>query len=352
MAEKTLNTRIQLKHDTAENWSKATNFIPKPGEMIIYDADVDYNYSRTKIGDGRTPVETLPFMFHKKEYYGLIEDEGDIISADCLEGTGIKAESYISAYQEGTGAPSPDNIRSIVGWDAITIAHIGKNLLGFNDYDIPTTSGVYADSCTNGVFKREILGTHSTTYVIGTTAMVNIINPNIKAGTYTFTLTQTAGTTLVDPYLEVTLKDGTVVNLQNGVKTTISQEGTITGVRMKSTHFSTQVVIEFVLQLEVGAATGYEPYKGVEALTIELPETVYGGSFDWSTGILTVTHKREAITRMSATHSTAGEGYLAASVAKTDMKSNGRNNGMCETMNPVSSHSGATSNCIVFGANN
>ena len=33
------NTRIQLKHDTETNWNKAVNFIPKAGEMIIYDAD-------------------------------------------------------------------------------------------------------------------------------------------------------------------------------------------------------------------------------------------------------------------------------------------------------------------------
>ena len=37
MAEKQLKTRIQLKIDTEENWSKATNFIPKEGEVIPVD---------------------------------------------------------------------------------------------------------------------------------------------------------------------------------------------------------------------------------------------------------------------------------------------------------------------------
>mgnify|MGYP004629050933 CR=1 FL=1 len=36
---KTLQTRIIHKHDTEENWKKATNFIPKQGELIVYDID-------------------------------------------------------------------------------------------------------------------------------------------------------------------------------------------------------------------------------------------------------------------------------------------------------------------------
>ena len=55
------NTRIQLKHDTETNWNKAVNFIPKAGEMIIYDAD-DTNPVRIKIGDGITVVNSLPFQ--------------------------------------------------------------------------------------------------------------------------------------------------------------------------------------------------------------------------------------------------------------------------------------------------
>lgn len=54
------NTRIQLKHDTEANWLKAINFIPKAGEMIIYDAD-DANPVRIKVGDGTTKVNELPF---------------------------------------------------------------------------------------------------------------------------------------------------------------------------------------------------------------------------------------------------------------------------------------------------
>lgn len=57
MADKTLYTRIAQKTDTSANWAKATNFIPKAGEIIFYS---DLNL--IKIGDGSTTVTSLPFM--------------------------------------------------------------------------------------------------------------------------------------------------------------------------------------------------------------------------------------------------------------------------------------------------
>ena len=61
MAEKIMKTRIIHKHDTEENWNKATNFIPKQGEIIVYDVDATHDYARFKIGDGVTNVNSLLF---------------------------------------------------------------------------------------------------------------------------------------------------------------------------------------------------------------------------------------------------------------------------------------------------
>ena len=62
MATKTFNSRIVHKHDTESNWTKATNFIPKQGEIIVYDIDSNYNYERIKIGDGVSYVNDLTFV--------------------------------------------------------------------------------------------------------------------------------------------------------------------------------------------------------------------------------------------------------------------------------------------------
>lgn len=66
MSEKTLKTRIIHKHDIEDNWLKATSFIPKQGELIIYDIDDAHQYERFKIGDGVKNVNDLPFATDNK----------------------------------------------------------------------------------------------------------------------------------------------------------------------------------------------------------------------------------------------------------------------------------------------
>ena len=48
-----------IKKDTSENWNKAKNFIPKDKEIIIYTDLVPFG---TKIGDGKTKINDLPFI--------------------------------------------------------------------------------------------------------------------------------------------------------------------------------------------------------------------------------------------------------------------------------------------------
>lgn len=210
------------------------------------------------------------------------------ICIDAAARPAVQIVSTINPAQPGTGDPSPDNVRPIPGFDAVTLTRTGKNLLGFREYSVPGT-GVYSDIYANGVFRREVQQTHETSFVIGATALQNIISPHIPAGTYTFTLTHMSGPTFSSPYLEVTLTDGSIVNMASGATTTLPLDGTITGVRASLKQFRSGSVIEFVMQLEAGAGTAYEPYSGV-TLTADLPETVYGGTLDWTTGLLTVTH--------------------------------------------------------------
>ena len=94
--EKKITSRIQQKHDVAANWAKATNFIPKKGEIIIYDAE--YNASgeetqavRFKIGDGSKTVNNLPFA--------AIDYSSDI---EALKQKVANNSTAIGALQENT----------------------------------------------------------------------------------------------------------------------------------------------------------------------------------------------------------------------------------------------------------
>ena len=56
-----LNWRIIHTHDVEENWNKCDTFIPKAGEVIVYDIDATHAYERFKIGDGVKTIKDLPF---------------------------------------------------------------------------------------------------------------------------------------------------------------------------------------------------------------------------------------------------------------------------------------------------
>lgn len=92
MNEKNINTRIQHKHDIEANWLKAINFIPKAGELIIYDRDSTHNYERIKIGNGETLVSALPFY------------------ADNIEGANNTYTATITTTWTGSAAPYSQEI--------------------------------------------------------------------------------------------------------------------------------------------------------------------------------------------------------------------------------------------------
>jgi hypothetical protein len=83
---KTLNARIITKHDTEANWEKALSFIPKLGEIIIYETPLktipnEYDWTsipRMKIGDGQTLINDLLFTteayVQKKSGWDLSEN--------------------------------------------------------------------------------------------------------------------------------------------------------------------------------------------------------------------------------------------------------------------------------------
>lgn len=84
MAEKNINTRIVHKHDTETNWNLATNFIPKQGEIIVYDIDDTHSYPRIKIGDGVTNVNDLPFAIDAK-------NETYVVTVSSIDGVAYTA---------------------------------------------------------------------------------------------------------------------------------------------------------------------------------------------------------------------------------------------------------------------
>lgn len=76
-----LNLRIINTHDTEFNWDLCTTFIPKAGEIIIYDIDDNHVYERFKIGDGIKTVVELPFALDNT-IESILHIENNVIYAD------------------------------------------------------------------------------------------------------------------------------------------------------------------------------------------------------------------------------------------------------------------------------
>ena len=97
MAEKTLNTRIQHKHDTQDNWEKALNFIPMAGEIIVYDADANYSIPRIKMGDGKKLINELLFATNIVEQPNW--DEIDETSPAFIKNKPTKDDALLLAVE-------------------------------------------------------------------------------------------------------------------------------------------------------------------------------------------------------------------------------------------------------------
>lgn len=62
MSEKQISARTQQKIDLTANWEKATNFVPKKGEIIVYSDGGGTGIPKMKVGDGATKVGSLEFI--------------------------------------------------------------------------------------------------------------------------------------------------------------------------------------------------------------------------------------------------------------------------------------------------
>ncbi|MBO5317562.1 MAG: hypothetical protein J6A74_03890 [Oscillospiraceae bacterium] len=204
---------------------------------------------------------------------------GELVACDPVEGYPLKVVSAIEPVQEGSGDPSPDNVRPLTGHTAVRLWRGGKNLIDPVEYmkDVYNTTldgDVFTSDFQNGGLyvntgygnkKTHPKGTYTATffpvtegatcsffvYSAATKAQI-AVKYGLKAGNASFTFT-------INEEFYLSVGGGKPYGMQS-----------------------------YKLQLEAGSvASEYEPYRG-EEFTMELGQTVYGGSLNWQTGVLTV----------------------------------------------------------------
>lgn len=192
--------------------------------------------------------------------------------------------THVEPVQEGSGDPSPDNVRPISGWDSVSVTCTGKNLFG---------GEALADR-----FESVMTVTRDdearTISFVAKNASGKVFFTDFNPGTrYTIILYGRNGTGVTNTYIRYT--DGTTgkpVFVESGadcyaVYTT--NAGKSVEAFMGSYSNGTTVLYYDMCGIFEGVITeaDFAEYQG-KTLTAELPETVYGGTLDWTTGVLTV----------------------------------------------------------------
>ena len=174
--------------------------------------------------------------------------------------------SHIEPKQEGSGDPSPDNVRPIVGWTEASLTRTGKNLF---DQSAHLTN----DETLNRWYYKTLKMQPNTTYTMS--CDIPTAGKDYVA-LFAFNSGGSADGATNQVYKErpvqiTTLDDG-IIKIQY---------------RKTSADYS---VSWYKYQIELGeTATEYAPYQGNQ-FTAQFGQTIYGGSYDWNAGKLIVTH--------------------------------------------------------------
>lgn len=179
-------------------------------------------------------------------------------------------QSVLLPVQAGSGDPSPDNVRPITGWTGATLTRCGKNLINLTF----AQSGLVIVQNADGT----ITATNNTGgNLSGARCEFTGILP---AGTYTISKNDTSG--------DVFLQQNSSEDYSNNITTHTFDYDGVSYLRILCSNIKDGSSVTYKIQLEVGStATAYEPYQG-NTYAADFGQTVYGGTLDWLTGVLTV----------------------------------------------------------------
>lgn len=201
-----------------------------------------------------------------------LEETGNPVQCYPVVGYPLGVTASWEPVQEGSGEPSPENIRPISGQDAVSVERCGPNLLDITPFTKLTNQGIAYEYVTNG-------GIH-----ISGTATAAVGTPTFAVGH-------------LPPGKYYGLNMGTGVSAflvvrRNGANQWINAKGVfeiLAGdvikywymIAIKGATLDTTVYPYIVPGTT--APTAYAPYIGQTA-ALTLPRTIYGGSVDAVTG--------------------------------------------------------------------
>lgn len=191
-----------------------------------------------------------------------VEKSGNPVQTELVGGLPFdRVKTMLAPIQAGSGDPSPSNIRPISGWTGAKLTRCGKNLMdlsqGYGYDELKPLNAPVGTPITFSLFPTDGASQFNGRIIYEDDTINNfaIIGKNTDNNIWhTYTITP-----------EKHIKEYSMYDVEGGSKRTISKG-----------------------MIEYGStATAYEPYQG-DTFTADFGQTVYGGTLDWNTGVLTV----------------------------------------------------------------
>lgn len=249
----------------------------------------------TNILDLNNRIDALEKSFHELKIWTTAEAKS--VSGNPIiitDGIARKAEGLVVTLepkQSGRGTPSPTNVRPITGLTECVVDRDGKNKLS-NDLDAikaKNVAGTWVDNVYsyNGI--KYTYNDDGTINIDGTlTGVVSTfcIPTNLTAGNYLANGMVLLGANTYMQYQEGSYWSGTVQSADDLPITSNGDSGTLyIYIRVNVSNATVKPMIRLASESDATFA----PYSH-DTATITFGQTVYGGSVDFKTGKVTVTH--------------------------------------------------------------
>lgn len=228
-----------------------------------------------------------------------LNDKADVIISTALgsiahfedgaEADAVSVIAHIEPVQEGSGDPSPTNVRPITGHTGMDVVRTGKNLfepLSYKYYKKETGGAFNGDNINSFVSILNTLPIGN--YIVS--FQFNVLE-TISGATTWGILLRNSVTGYVDGRQTGQHNSGETLSFSKTIVITEANKGKWANAYLYSGGGNKAKVYWYDFQFELGStATAYEPYQG-ETYPITFPTeagTVYGGYMDVTNGKLVV----------------------------------------------------------------
>ena len=264
------------------------DYNPDEYRMAVYKSGLEVTPKALKAGEFTITFDCQPQRFLKsgeiqRTIGGAVTntqtESGAIVSVESDGGDAVTSlVAQIEPVQAGSGDPSPTNVRPITGWTAANVFVIGKNL--FDKGATDTGNGYHAGRWIRGTNGHE---SNDSNYSISEYIPIKENTQYTVSGTYG----NNPGVCFYDENKQFVSGIGYRTAIANPVCTFTTPSGVMYA------RFSIVNAMVDEMQLEFGGQkTDYIPYTGhTYPVSFGSAGTVYGGTVDVVTGVLTVTHK-------------------------------------------------------------